>query len=135
MPPGLTLHSDGTVTGTPTTPGTFPVSLQVIDANGITGTVVCSITISMSGGPPTGTCMWLELYVWRQLHTFTSLSEQVQFPPAYQKALQFALAVELASEFRKKARPDVIAIADEARGKIANLNISNDAAKEDPPRQ
>lgn len=33
MPPGLTLHSDGTLTGIPTTAGTYPVEMRVIDQN------------------------------------------------------------------------------------------------------
>jgi len=31
LPPGLTLHQDGTLTGTPTTTGTYTASVSVID--------------------------------------------------------------------------------------------------------
>lgn len=34
LPPGLTLSSDGLVSGTPTTAGTFPFGIKVTDSNG-----------------------------------------------------------------------------------------------------
>lgn len=38
VPPGLTLSTDGTITGVPTVSGTFPVIVQVVDALGATVT-------------------------------------------------------------------------------------------------
>ena len=34
VPPGVTINSDGSLSGTPTTPGSYPLSLTVADANG-----------------------------------------------------------------------------------------------------
>ena len=38
LPAGLTLATDGTLSGTPTQPGTFPIVVTVTDSNGCTGT-------------------------------------------------------------------------------------------------
>ena len=46
LPPGLFLSSNGSITGTPTTVGTFTFSVQVTDSKGATGTGNFSITIS-----------------------------------------------------------------------------------------
>lgn len=45
IPPGLTLSPDGSVSGTPTTPGTFTFTVQVAEADGGTMTSSSSITI------------------------------------------------------------------------------------------
>lgn len=34
VPPGVTVNSDGTLTGTPTQAGSFPLTIDVQDANG-----------------------------------------------------------------------------------------------------
>ena len=38
LPPGLTLAANGTLSGTPTQPGTFPITVTATDQNGCTGT-------------------------------------------------------------------------------------------------
>jgi hypothetical protein len=38
LPPGLTLSSSGVLSGTPSAPGTFPITVKVTDSNGCTGT-------------------------------------------------------------------------------------------------
>lgn len=60
LPGGLTLNaSTGVVSGIPTTPGTFPFTIQVRDANALTANVACSITIAaglsiICNSPPQG---------------------------------------------------------------------------------
>jgi hypothetical protein len=50
LPPGLALNaSTGLISGTPTTPGTYPYTAQVTDTNGLIGTASCSITIVVLG--------------------------------------------------------------------------------------
>ncbi len=46
LPFGLTLASDGTVSGTPTQAGVFFFTISVTDSNGVTGSVACNIPIA-----------------------------------------------------------------------------------------
>lgn len=57
-------------------------------------------------GIPSGT-MDLELFTWQQLTLVTALDSVLAFPPGYQRALKFNLAVELAPEYG----PEAIALA------------------------
>ena len=59
LPPGITLSSSGVLSGTPTTTGSYPFSVNVIDANN--GIATASITLVVGAGlsltfgtPPTG---------------------------------------------------------------------------------
>src|SRR5205807_3750327 len=45
LPAGLSMASDGTVSGTPTVSGTFNYSVTVTDSNGHTGTFNCSVAV------------------------------------------------------------------------------------------
>ena len=45
LPPGLSLSSSGVVSGTPTTSGTFPISVRVTDAKGATTTQEVDVVI------------------------------------------------------------------------------------------
>ena len=55
LPPGLTLADDGTITGTPTTTGTFDFAVSVTDADGLTAAVDQTITIAPGCPTPTPT--------------------------------------------------------------------------------
>lgn len=61
LPPGITLNSStGVVSGTPTTAGTYPFTIEVIDANSLSSSAACSITINPGpsvacASPPAGT--------------------------------------------------------------------------------
>jgi large repetitive protein len=53
LPPGLTLSSDGIISGTPTTAGVYSVTVGVVDANGCRGEIrYCSFDISPGSCPP-----------------------------------------------------------------------------------
>jgi hypothetical protein len=54
LPAGLTMSSAGVISGTPTVTGTFSYTITVTDANGVSGTVNCSVTVLST---PTGTCV------------------------------------------------------------------------------
>lgn len=54
-PTGITLNSNGTLTGTPTVPGTSSFTVTATDAYGNTGVQAFSLTINASGGSPTVT--------------------------------------------------------------------------------
>jgi hypothetical protein len=47
LPPGLTLDSAGSITGTPTSPGTFAFAAQVSDSTGVTTNKNLSITVGV----------------------------------------------------------------------------------------
>jgi Putative Ig domain len=53
LPAGLTMASNGTISGTPTTSGTSNYTVTVTDSKGNTGTVNCSVTVNP---PPTTAC-------------------------------------------------------------------------------
>ncbi len=46
LPPGISLSSDGVLSGTPTTAGTYPFTIKVTDAGGRTATQATSITVA-----------------------------------------------------------------------------------------
>ncbi len=46
LPPGLSISSNGTISGTPTSSGTFPYTVTVSDSAGNKGTVNCSVTVA-----------------------------------------------------------------------------------------
>ena len=53
LPSGLTMASNGTISGTPTVTGTFTYTVTVTDKDGHTGTVQCSVTVNPT---PTAVC-------------------------------------------------------------------------------
>ncbi len=54
LPPGITMSSNGTISGMTTSTGTFNYTVTVMDRAGNTGTVNCSVTVYP---PPTATCV------------------------------------------------------------------------------
>lgn len=63
LPPGLTLNgSTGAVTGTPSSAGSFPFTIQVTDSLGAISTVACSIGIAPL---PSTSSVIISLYGWK----------------------------------------------------------------------
>ena len=52
LPPGLSLSSDGTITGTPTATGTFTFSLEVVDSLGASARVTQSLVVTVETNVP-----------------------------------------------------------------------------------
>jgi hypothetical protein len=52
LPPGLSLSSDGTVSGTPTATGTFTFSLEVVDSLGASAQVTQSLDVTVETDEP-----------------------------------------------------------------------------------
>ncbi len=64
LPQGLTLSSNGQITGTPTTAGTYTFTSKVVDSRGVSDTVSCTIVVV--GSPldlQCGTCGNSKAYV------------------------------------------------------------------------
>ena len=52
LPDGLSMNADGSIAGTPTTPGTFSFGVQVTDSQGIIDRKTFSITINSAAAAP-----------------------------------------------------------------------------------
>ena len=64
----------------------------------------------------------MRLWLRQPLIDLTNLDDMIQFPPGYERAFRFNLAVELAPEFAKTTPPEVAGIALNSRLEIARLN-------------
>jgi hypothetical protein len=85
-----------------------------------------------SAGYPTGTVkLWprpttgtLELYSFKALEAFPTLGTTIDMPPGYEKALRFALAVDLAPEHGRVPIPASLSEqAIRAKAALTNLNL------------
>lgn len=60
---------------------------------------------------------------WKQLPSFTNLSDTVSLPPGYERAIAYNLALELAPEYERDPRPAVVEIARQAKRNIKSTNL------------
>lgn len=58
LPLGLALNSSGTLTGVPTTAGSFQFVVRVTDSTGLFGEQTCTLRISAQVPPPSGLISW-----------------------------------------------------------------------------
>jgi len=84
------------------------------DAGYPTGTIRLTPTPASGGS--------LELYSLKPLTAFAALGDTFDLPPGYEKALQFALALDLCSSLGRPVPETVAAGAQEAKQAIARLN-------------
>jgi hypothetical protein len=63
------------------------------------------------------------LYLWHPWNRQQTLDDALSFPPGYQRALEFNLAVDLSTEYPGTLRADLVEIAVEAKDKIKVLNV------------
>jgi hypothetical protein len=66
----------------------------------------------------------IALWLWQPLDYYDSIDDQVAFPPGYERALIYNLAVELAPEFGKLVPEDVLATAINSKMTLAAINSS-----------
>lgn len=71
---------------------------------------------------PNAASIQLELFTWQQLTQFTTLLDTFDFPPGYERAITYALAMELASVYRTQPTQDVVMIAETAKASLKGLN-------------
>jgi hypothetical protein len=65
----------------------------------------------------------LVLYSLKSLTSFTSLDTDLSFPPGYERALRYNLAIELVAEYGKSVSGEVGTIAVESKANIQRINI------------
>src|SRR4030095_6639335 len=58
LPPGMSLSPSGVVSGTPTTAGTFTITVQVTDATGAIATQTITQEVIVCMPPPSGLVAW-----------------------------------------------------------------------------
>lgn len=78
-------------------------------------------TIELYPLPGSGLTLYLE--VWDQLTQFTNLSTSASFPPGYERALIYNLAVELAPEYGAALRPEIYELAKQSKADIKTANL------------
>jgi hypothetical protein len=71
---------------------------------------------------PNSSSTQLVLYTWQQLTQFVTLADTLDFPPGYERAITYSLAVELAPEYRTQVPPEVFRIAMEAKASLKAVN-------------
>jgi hypothetical protein len=65
----------------------------------------------------------LGLYSWKQLSEFSSLNDEIDLPPGYNKALRYGLALEIAPEYGKPLDPTIVTQFKDSRSNIKRMNI------------
>jgi hypothetical protein len=75
--------------------------------------------------PPPTQANPIVLYAWQPIQNFADLITQYSFPPAYQEAIRYNLAVRLAAEFPgdPQKMPLVMKIANESLARIRSFNL------------
>ena len=64
----------------------------------------------------------LVLYSWKPLSSVRDLNSELEFPPGYERALEYNLALELAPEYGVDPSPGVVAAAMESKSNIKRMN-------------
>jgi hypothetical protein len=64
----------------------------------------------------------LHIVTWTTVSEFASVGTTVSLPQGYNRALTYALAIELAPEYGKEASPTVVEVAREAKASIKRAN-------------
>ena len=73
--------------------------------------------------PLPGSGLTLYLQVWDQLTQFTALTTSASFPPGYERALIYNLAVEIAPMYGAVLRPEVVQVAVDSKAQIKTVNM------------
>ena len=75
--------------------------------------------VYLSPKPAGGT---LEIYSYTPLTAFSNLSSSITLPDGYERALTYALAVEIAPEYGRTLPQEVVAVAGQSKQAITALN-------------
>lgn len=71
---------------------------------------------------PSGSTNSLVIYSWKPLSTLAALTTAISLPPGYLRALRYALALELSSEYGRPLPEPAIALAIESKAAIKRMN-------------
>jgi len=85
---------------------------------GYSSTSTASVTVY----PPPSAGLTLYMHSWKQLQTFSSLSQTVMMPPGYRLFMESNFALHLAAGFVDPS-PALVAIARDSKAKIRGLNL------------
>ncbi|MDE2144970.1 MAG: hypothetical protein KGJ01_03335 [Patescibacteria group bacterium] len=107
------LPDKATLTGTPLYLYFNPVSSQQTTSLGI---------INLYPAPDTGNTYTLYIVSQKPFVEFVSLTDNYTFPTAYEKAMKFNLAIELAAEYGASISPEVAMMAEKSLKIIKALN-------------
>lgn len=77
---------------------------------------------TLSFWPVPATNAVITLWLWQPLINTNDLDAEVIFPPGYERAIKFNLAVELAAEFGKSLTQEMMTAAGDSWAKIKRLN-------------
>jgi len=64
----------------------------------------------------------LKLGVWTVLAPFNAVTDTINLPPGYERALKYALALEIAADYGRELPASVLALAQQAKDAIRTLN-------------
>lgn len=81
---------------------------------------------------PSGTPT-LDVNCWEEIAEPMILADTLDLPPAYNRAIRYNLAVDLAAEWGRTVAPEIAAIAQQSKAAVFTLNQSNETATEDAP--
>jgi hypothetical protein len=72
--------------------------------------------------PVPSTANKLVLYSRKALSNFASVNDSIALPPGYQRALRYNLALELAVEYGKQAREEIVMTAQDLKAQLMRVN-------------
>lgn len=107
------------------TTSTFPTEF-FYDKNWTAGLA----TISVWPIPRNSDCQ-LVLYTPTALSQFADRTTNYTFPPGYEEAMRYQLALRLAPEFGRQLPPEVVLLADETLGNVKRTNVNDEELSTD----
>lgn len=72
--------------------------------------------------PVPSTANKLVLYSKKALSNFASVNDSISLPPGYQRALRYNLALELAVEYGKAPREEIVMMAQDLKAQLIRMN-------------
>ncbi len=98
----------------------------------ITGTIALGIYYN-SGYPLSEITLWpvvqdssyrLVLWSWKLLSNFTSLTDNISFPPGFENAIEANLAAVFCAAFNRPIPPELAVWANESKAQIKRVNVT-----------